>query len=190
MAAPCRREQEQNEHVIPSDIWSGYFGGVKSDFAFFDAADGTNGGVGFMVFRVSDKTNLFEDTAEKGIQAIEVKDGNLKLRYRRVYAAKCSTVTSGAACRDAIIRETGVSSGSLSSCTDQYQAAKEEMARMRCDAKSAKGRACFEKELKHVNEQKWDDAPTVIAYEVEVILGGTIPVVKRLSDALACRPSD
>ena len=50
---PCRQAKERNEYVIPGDSWSGYFLGVKSDYAFFDAADGTNGGLGFMVFGVA-----------------------------------------------------------------------------------------------------------------------------------------
>jgi hypothetical protein len=61
---------------------------------------------------------------------------------------------------------------------------------MRCSYQSAGDGACFDKELKHINEQKWDDAPTVIVYEVEVGLGGASPVIKPLSDALACRPAD
>lgn len=58
------------------------------------------------------------------------------------------------------------------------------MAKMHCDVQSAKGRACVDKELKPINEQKWDDAPTVIAYELEVSLGGASLVIKRLRDAL------
>ena len=187
---PCRQAKERNEYVIPSDSWSGYFRGVKSDYAFFDAADGTNGGLGFMVLRVSGRKKLFEDTAEKGIQSLEIKDGTLKLRYQRVFASGCSVVTGGPACRDSIAKDTGVASGSLSSCVDGYQAAKEEMAKMRCDFQLSKDDACVKEELKRINEQKWDDAPTVIVYEVEAGLGRAPPVIKPLSDALACRPSD
>ncbi len=189
-APPCRQAKERNEYVIPADAWSGYFEGVKSDHAFFRAADGTNGGLGFMVFRVSDRKKLFEDTAQKGIQSLEIKDGILSLRYQRVFASTCSAVTSGSACRDTIAAQTGVAGGSLESCAGGYRAAKEEMAKERCDDQPAKGDACIEKELKHLDAQKWDDAPTVIVYEVEVSLGGASPVIKPLGDALACRPSD
>jgi hypothetical protein len=48
----CRQAKERDEYVIPGDSWSGYFEGVKSDYAFFVAADGTNGGLGFMVFSI------------------------------------------------------------------------------------------------------------------------------------------
>jgi hypothetical protein len=64
------------------------------------------------------------------------------------------------------------------------------MAKARCDAHPAKDDACIEKELKHLDEQRWDDTPTVVVYEVEVSLGGASPVIKPLGDALACRPSD
>ncbi len=186
----CRQAKERNEYVIPAESWSGYFAGVRSDYAFFVASDGIDGGLGFMVFRVSDRKKLFEDVAEKGIQSIEIKDRALNLRYQRVFASSCSVVTGGPACQEMIVKEAGVSGGSLLSCANSYQAAKEEMAKMRCEAQSAKDNACFEKELKIIDEQKWDDAPTVIVYEVEAELGGASPVIKPLSDALACRPSD
>jgi len=189
-APPCRQAKERNEYVIPADAWSGYFEGVKYEHAFFKAADGTNGGLGFMVFRVSDRKKLFEDTAEKGIQSLEIKDGILRLRYQRVFSSTCSAVTSGSACRDIIAEQTGVAGGSLASCAGGYRAAKEEMAKARCDAHPAKDDACIEKELKHLDEQRWDDTPTVVVYEVEVSLGGASPVIKPLGDALACRPSD
>jgi hypothetical protein len=187
---PCRQEKEQNENVIPADTWSDYFEGVKSDYAFFKAADGMNGGLGFMVFRVSDRKKLFEDIAEKGIHTLEIKDGILKLRYQRVFSSKCSVVTGGLACRDSVAEQAGVADESLSSCAGGYEAAKLEMAKMRCDVKSVQHAACIEKELKLINEQRWDDAPTVIVYEVEVSLGGASPVIRPLSDVLACRPSD
>ena len=68
----CRQAKAQGEYIIPDDIWSGYVKGIKSDFVFFDAADGTNGGLGFTVLRASDKKKLFEDTARKNIRSIEI----------------------------------------------------------------------------------------------------------------------
>ncbi len=186
----CRQAKERDEYVIPGDSWSGYFGGVKSDYAFFVAADGTNGGLGFMVFSIADRKKLFEDAAEKGIEFLEIKDRTLKLRYQRVFTSKCSVVTGGAACQDIIAEKTGVSRESFSSCAGRYEAAKEEMARMRCGLKKPGDSSCMERELKLINEQKWDAAPTVIVYEVEVGLGGESPVIKPLSEVLACRPSD
>jgi len=187
---PCRQEKEATEYVIPADPWSGYFEGVRSGYAFFSAADGTNGGLGFMVLRISDRKKVFEDTAEKGIESFTVADGVPQLRYQRVYQASCSLLTGGAACRDAVARETGVAAGSFSSCAHGYQAAKEEMAKGRCDAQQTRNAACFAKEMKVLDEQKWDDIPSVIVYAVAVGLGSAAPTVKRLGDASACRPSD
>jgi len=195
---PCRLTKEQNEYdIVEEDSWCGYFDGVKLGYAFFSACDGSNGGLGFMVLRVSDKKKLLEDSArfEKDVKqpfyTLEIKEGTLKLRYQRVFASKCSVVTGGAACRDAIVKETGVASKSLSSCADGYQAAKEELAKLRCDAQSAQYAACVDKELKaSLADKDWDDDPTVIQYKVEVSLGSAAPVFKRLSDVLACRPQD
>ena len=187
---PCRQARERNEYVIPSDTWSGYFEGARSDYLFFRAADGINGGLGFMVFSSAGKKKLFEDVAEKGIQVIDTDHGVLKLRYQRVSGSKCSAVTGGAACRDTIAKETGVSGGSLSSCAGSYQAAKEQMAKMRCESQKTNQSSCVEKELKVLDGQKWNAAPTVIVYDVEVVVGGASPVIKPLGDALACRPSD
>ncbi|MDR3556823.1 MAG: hypothetical protein P4L55_18880, partial [Syntrophobacteraceae bacterium] len=96
---PCRQARERRESVISSDTWSGYFQGAKSDCCIFTAADGINGGLGFMVFSASGKKKLFEDVAEKGIESINTDQGSLKLRYQRVFASKCSVVTQGAACK-------------------------------------------------------------------------------------------
>jgi hypothetical protein len=158
-ATPCRIDMEPYEYDIPSDRWSGYFRGAKADYAFFEAPDGTNGGLGFMVLRVYDRKQLFDDTAQHGVRSIDVLDGGIKIRYQRVYTGGCSVITAGTTCRDALIQETGVSASSLSGCETGY-------------------------------ERKWSQAPTVIVYEVEVILGAAAPVITRRSDALACHPSD
>jgi len=187
---PCRQTKDKNEYVIPANVWSGYFEGVRSGHAIFAAADGINGGVGFMVFRLSDRKKVFEDVAEKGLQSIAPTDKSLTLVYRRVYAGGCSVMTGGESCRDSIAKDTGIAAGSLSSCADGYRTAKEELAKARCEGERTVGSACLEEQIKIINDQKWDEAPTVVTYEVEVVPGGTAPVFKPLSDVLACRPSE
>ena len=186
----CRQAKEPDEYVIPGDSWSGYFEGARSDYAFFVAADGTDGGLGFMVFDTAGRKKLFEDTAEKGIESIEVKDRTLRLRYQRVFASECSVVTDGAACQNIIAEKTGVSRESLSSCAGGYESAKEAMAKSRCELEAPGDSSCIQRQLKLLNEQKWDSAPTVIVYEAEAVPGGQSPVIKPLSPVLACRPSD
>ena len=187
---PCREAREPGEYVIPGDTWSGYFEGAKSDRLFFTAADGINGGLGFMVFSATGKKKLFEDVAAKGLQAIETEGEILRLRYQRVFASKCSVVTGGAACREAIAKETGVAAESLSLCAGGYQAAKKQMAVMRCESEKTARSSCVEKELKLIEAQNWDAAPTVIVYDVAVSRSGAAVVIKPVGDALACRPSD
>jgi hypothetical protein len=139
-ATQCHEDREALEYVIPPDTWSGYFRGVKADYAFFDAPDGINGGLGFMVLR--------------------------------------------------LVRATGVSAGSLSICSQGYRAAKEAMAKSRCAAQGNRQKDCRQKELDRLDEQKWDEAPTVIVYEAEATLKDGALVTTPRSDALACHPSD
>jgi hypothetical protein len=189
-ATQCRENREALEYIIPADTWSGYFKGVKADYAFFDAPDGVNGGLGFMVLRLYDRKSVLEDVAQHGIKSIEYEEGTLRLRYQRVYAGNCSILTAGEPCRDALIRDIGVSAGSLSICLQGYRAAREAMAKGRCAAQANRQKDCLQKESDRLGEQKWDEAPTVIVYEAEVTFkDGTLVTTPR-SDALACHPSD
>jgi hypothetical protein len=189
-ATQCHEEREALEYVIPSDTWSGYFRGVKADYAFFDAPDGVNGGLGFMVLRLFDRKAVLEDVAEHGIKSIDYEEGVMKIHYQRVHAGDCSILSAGNGCRDALVRDTGVSAQSLSICPQGYRAAKEAMAKGRCAAQANRQRDCFQKELERLDEQKWNEAPTVIVYEAEATLkDGTLVTTPR-SDALACHPSD
>ena len=96
-AMPCRDATEANEYVIPSDSWSAYFKGVKAAYAFFEAPDGINGGLGFMVLRVYDRKPLFQDTAQHGLQSIEIQEGISRLCYQSVFQGSCSVVSAGTA---------------------------------------------------------------------------------------------
>jgi len=189
-ATPCRDGKETYEYEIPSDRWSGYFRGAKADYAFFDAPDGTNGGLGFMVLRIVDRKSLFEDTDQHSLEAIEILDDGLKLRYQRVYQGSCSAISGGAQCRTALSQETGVAAASLSICESGYAAAGQAMAKGRCVAQGSRQPGCVSAELAHLGEQHWNEAPTVIVYDVEVILGRESPIITRRSNALTCRPSD
>jgi hypothetical protein len=189
-ATQCHEDREASEYVIPADTWSGYFKGVKADYAFFDAPDGINGGLGFMVLRLYDRKAVLEDVAQHGIKSIDYEEGVLKLRYQRVFAANCSVPAGGESCSDALVRDTGVSAGSLSICSQGYRAAREAMAKAHCSAQGTHLRGCFEEELNRLDEQRWGETPTVIVYEAEAtIKSGTLVTTPR-SDALACHPSD
>lgn len=189
-ATQCHAEEDSNEYDLPPETWNGYFRGVKFDYAFFDAADGIHGGRGFMVYRIYDRKALFEDVAERGLRSIDMERGALKLRYRRVFAGKCSVLIAGDACRDAIARETGVSQGSLSICAAGYRVARLSIAASRCAVQAQRRGTCATDELARIEEQRWDQAPTVIVYEVETVLQEESTAITPRSDALACHPSD
>jgi len=189
-ATLCHVERDPNEYVIPPETWSGYFEGVKAAYAFFNAPDGVNGGLGFMVFRIYDRKVLFEDVAQRGLKLIEFEQGALRLRYQRVFTGNCSVLSTGETCPDSIVHDTGVAVASLSICGRGYQAAKQAMASGRCAARGVHQASCVTDELAKLEAQKWDQAPSVIVYEVEAVLnGGTVAITPR-SDALACHPSD
>jgi hypothetical protein len=189
-ATQCHEEREALEYIIPPDTWSGYFRGVKADYAFFDAPDGINGGLGFMVLRLFDRKAVLEDVAQHGIKSIDYEEGVLKLRYQRVYAGPCSILTAGEDCRNALLRDTGVSAQSLSICSQGYRAAKEAMAKGRCAVQANRQKDCLQKEVGRLDEQKWDETPTVIVYEAEsTVKDGALLTTPR-SDALACHPAD
>ena len=189
-ATQCHAEQGPNEYDLPPETWSGQFRGVKADYAFFDAADGINGGLGFLVFRIYDRKALFEDVAERGLRSIEIAHGGLNLRYRRVFAGKCSVLSAGDACRDSLVRETGISAASLSICEDGYRAARLSLATSRCATHAGQRAGCIAGELAHLEEQRWDEAPTTIVYEVDTVLTNDSVAITPRSDALACHPSD
>ena len=196
--ASCDQSKAPGEYVIPPETWSGYFAGAKGGYAFFNADDGVNDGMGFIVLRVEDKKKIFEDVREKSFHSMELHDGVPLVRYRRVYSASCSVPVDGASCIDAIVRDTGVSKASLGLCAQGYRQAEESLARERCKAQSKTTGSCMTQEMALLHKQKWDASPSVISYEVELDLheiaakDKPLPAaqIKPLGDALACRPAD
>src|ERR1700761_2518217 len=102
----CARANLATEKVISSDDWSGYFDGVKGNYVFFSAGDGTNGGMGFAVFTSDGKKN-YDDVAKKW-SAIDVTSTGLSLKYARVYEAKCALHVGADACWQKIKTDTAL----------------------------------------------------------------------------------
>jgi hypothetical protein len=61
--AACTSRHGKHEKVYTSAEWSGYLRGVKDTVAFFDAADGEDGGMPFVAFDVGAGRKLFEDSS-------------------------------------------------------------------------------------------------------------------------------
>jgi len=164
----CLRANAKDEIVIGPKEWGGYFEGVKGSFVFFHAEDGFYGGLDFGVFS-ADGRKLFEDLAsldKSGIAFTTLAmlsdpknetDPAIILRYRRVYAAQCSLRADEKACWSEIRKITGLPQTAPPSCTAAYEAEKKRLP-------------------EYAN--KVDSYPSVITYEVEVVLNERNPVMR------------
>ena len=162
----CKRDNAPNEKVVDPKDWSGYFRGAKGGYVFFDAADGWNGGMGFVVYAPSGK-KVFED-AVKIWKSVDAKGGNLTLKYTRVFAAKCSLRADAKGCWRQIKTDTGLG-GNAPDCN-----------------------AAYERERKRTPQfaQQIIGVPTVVDYEVETVIATDASMIKPVSGkALGCRPT-
>lgn len=190
-AFACSETRQEGEYVIPAQQWSGYFLGVKGDYLFLSAPDGTNGGQGFAVFSILRRAKLFEDVAQGPITEATAKDDTLTLSYSRVYTSNCSVITGGAECGAAIEKSTGLAAASFSGCAEGYSKGKDAMARGRCEAKQDTSERCIADEKKIIEDQKWDESPTVLVYNAQAFISPAAPVVTaRIEVALQCRPAN
>ncbi|HEV2301523.1 MAG TPA: hypothetical protein VGR91_08135 [Stellaceae bacterium] len=188
---PCRRRTAPGEIVIPAKEWSGYFRGVKSGYVFFDAEDGSNGGLGFAVFDGRTGRKLFEDVAVGGLRGAERAGPAIRLRYRRALVGACSIPHDGAKCWAATAAQMpGVKAAPPPDCGAGYLKAKSAMARGRCEARQGAGPDCIAAEMKRLDEQHWNEAPSVVAYGVEAEIGRSEQRVRALGGALSCWPAD
>lgn len=103
----CTRAHASGERIIEGEEWSGYFKGVKGHLVFFDAADGTDGGLPFAVYDVRAGKKIFEDSAyDAGMWNKKVANSifnrlrvstatneRIFLRYLRVVEADCDLHT-------------------------------------------------------------------------------------------------
>lgn len=184
----CTRAQSRSEKVINSDEWSGYFKGVKSGLVFFDADDGVNGGLGFAVYDPRTGKKIFEDSALGALDFQEAPAGRIAFRYIRVFESKCVLPQEPNACWAEIQKATGLQNASLPDCKTGYEKSAQEMAKGRCQAQGQNDQPCLAKEIKLARDQT-KDAPSVIAYPVEVVLGSATEIKPRPGD-LQCWPSD
>ena len=186
---PCQRDNLPTEKVVKPDDWSGYFKGVKGDFVFFDAEDGVNGGLGFAVFTTG-AGKLFEDSAMGNLESATLDGGTLILRYTRVFAGECSDPLEGAKCWERIAAAAGIDKSAKPDCAAGYAKIKNDNAKSYCDQDNDKSPECIATHLKEFDVQHWDEAPSMVTYRVETMLGAGKPAVKTLSVALSCGPAD
>jgi hypothetical protein len=186
----CQRALLANEKAVDPKDWSGYVLGAKGRFVFFSADDGVNGGLGFAVYSLGGK-KLFEDSAMGDIHSAAATGDQLTLRYLRSYAGPCSVQKDGAACWTQIAAAIHIDAAAKPDCVAGYAKAKSELAKGRCEADKKAGDApCIAAALKEIEAQHWDEAPSVVDYEVETVLTGSSTATTPVGAATLCHPSD
>jgi hypothetical protein len=173
----CEDVDIRSEIDIDGSDWAGWFKGVKGGYIFFDADDGWNGGMGFAIFNAQSGEKLFDDTAAaaKGdapsaeFHSLERVGNEIQMKYRRVYAAKCSLLADEAGCWKQIRQDTGLTAAAPPDCRAAYQQQQDR------DPARSKQIAAL---------------PSVIEYEVDVHVGDTSRSLTPLSPALVCRPPE
>ena len=186
----CQRKNVPGEKVVNPGDWSGYVKGVKGDYVFFDADDGVNGGLGFAIVAAATAKKLFEDSALGNLKSVTLSGDTLTIRYARSFSGECSIPHEGASCWSKIAAAAGQASAKQPDCAAGYLKAKNEMAKGRCEADKKAGPACMAAALKELDRQKWDEAPSVIVYDAETVLGPSGATTRPLGAPTACHPSD
>jgi hypothetical protein len=191
----CQAANRPGEKIVPTDTWGGYFLGVKAGYLFLSAEDGVNGGMGFAIMHSDEPSRLlFQDLAmldhdRVGLRAISVEGDRLRLRYTRLFAAPCSVQADGATCWARIVAETHVPPLPAPDCAAGYLRARRELAAGRCEAQSHQGdAACLSEELAGMAD--WDASPSVIGYDVDVVVGPGGPQRVAMGAAGSCWPAD
>lgn len=182
---PCDEKPGKDEQPIPD--WSGYFWGVKSNYVFFQAADGVNGGTGFAVFNADNGQRLHTGSmSDEHFRALQLltpasKRGNdprislppypLLMRYLSNFQAPCSLRSAPAACWKLVRHTLGLVQVAPPDCIKAY--------------------ADQEQQASTQDKTAVASNPTVITYEVEAVVDGDGVVrLAPSSSATACFPAE
>lgn len=129
----CVKEHAPTEKVLDPNEWSGYFRGVKGDIVFFDADDGTDGGMPFAVYDSKTGKKIFEDNAYwagmwnpklrprpspfNDMRVRLTPSGNIVLTYLRVLGTECDIPNKAAECWLPLVQKLGLKSAVIPRCT-------------------------------------------------------------------------
>lgn len=167
----CALHHGSGEKIIRYPEWSGYFNGVKGDLVFFDAPDGWDEGMPFVIYDSRTVTKVFEDSYHdtsflttksenspfNHMLVMEAANGQVSLKYLRVAEAGCDLHKEGPSCWESVRKKLGIEIAEAPVCT-RYEGITE----------------------------RWESA---VAYAVEVTLFPT-PVVKPTMGPVRCWPVD
>lgn len=164
--AACERSPGKDEKPVKDDT-AGYFFGAKGNFVFFQADDGWNGGLPFVVYNARTMKRLFEDSLQgDDFDSLDVAGDTLTMTFRRVFSASCSLYLDGVTCAQTIKQETGLGDiAKLPDCGAAYEAEK-------------KRTPDYAKEIEQL--------PSVIAYQAQLVYDGNAVTIKPLKGETAC----
>jgi hypothetical protein len=167
--AKCERDDASEKTI--TDPVAGYFLGAKDDLAFFQASDGFNGGMPYVVIDTKTMKTLFDDSFEGAdFEKIDRQGERLTLDYVRTYSADCSLYLDGTACAQKIKKDTGLGAAVLlPDCAAAYDAEK-------------KRTPDYAKEIEQL--------PSVISYPVTVNFDGTAATYTPRAGETTCRVPD
>ena len=185
---PCQRAALPGERIVSPEVWRGYFAGMFSRFAVLRAADGSNGGIEFAVWPVTLQAPVYVSTASGPLRFDFGAAGRVVLRFDRLYLADCSVPAGGAACAQAIARETAAQAVAVDLCLLGYEAARRMQARRYCEAEDDASDACFQKAMR--NLPALTKVPSVIAIPTDVTLQGLSSREQVVAAPRACWPQD
>jgi hypothetical protein len=166
--AACERTAGKDDKPVKDDI-AGYFFGAKGNLVFFQASDGYNGGLPFVVYDTKTIKRLFDDSlVGNDFESLDVNGTTVKATFGRVFSADCSLYKDpDGKCAAKVKQETGLGAADapLPDCRAAYDAEKQRTPK-------------FAKEI--------EDLPSVITYEAELDFDGTQKTVKPLKGETAC----
>src|SRR5580692_7487006 len=127
----CSKAHPAGERVIHPKEWSGYFNGVKKNLVFFDAADGENGGMPFVIYDSRTGKMIFKDSyyeARMRNQQVEdspfnelrvnyTPDGRILLIYLRVVGSECDLQREAATCWEQTRKKLKIKEGRAPVCS-------------------------------------------------------------------------
>jgi hypothetical protein len=168
---PCVMSHGAREKVIIDPEWPGHFLGAKGRLAFFNAADGVNAGMPFVIFDSESGAKVFEDSYHdtsifnqkvagspfNHMRIFEGKDGQFSLKYLRVVEAGCDLHSEKSSCWERVRKKLELQSTQIPTCSG----------------------------YDHISTR----FESAVAYPVEVTLFPK-PVVKAVAGPVRCWPVD
>ena len=158
------------DKLVSHDL-AGYFLGTKGNLAFFQAADGVDGGMPFVVIDAATVKPLFDDSFDgPDFARIEVNGTDVTLDYARTYSADCSLYLDGTACADKVRQATGLGTAApLPDCRSAYEA---------------------EKKRSPDYAAEIEQLPSVVSYEATLKYDGKTVTVTPRPGETSCRVPD